>query len=125
MIGKALDESLRSFATVEDEIIAFGVGADASKALEFVQKRKQMIGEFARLRDALEGDPHLASNQEIKSEVMRLFSAFRTQNAINQEEWPAILVRDNLPAFREAAKSVGPFSRAFWDWARKELGHSR
>jgi hypothetical protein len=121
-IGAELTSALRSFAAVENDIIAFGRGADASKALEFIQKRKQMITEFAALRDALENDPYLVAKPELKTEVMRLFSAFRAQNAINQADWPAIRVRDNLPQFRIAAQSVGPPSRAFWQWVDRELG---
>jgi hypothetical protein len=120
-IGAELTSALRSFAAVENDIIAFGRGADASKALEFIQKRKQMITEFAALRDALENDPYLVAKPELKTEVMRLFSAFRAQNAINQADWPAIRVRDNLPQFRIAAQSVGPPSRAFWQWVDREL----
>jgi hypothetical protein len=124
-IGRALREALQSFAKVEDEIIAFGRGANASKALEFVQIRKRMIGEFAGLRDALESDPYFIANEERKTEIMRLFSAFRTKNAINQADWPAIRVKDNLPAFRIAAQSVGPVSEAFWGWIKREFGYKR
>jgi hypothetical protein len=124
-IGIALRESLQSFAQVESEIIAFGRSADASKALEFVHMRKRMINEFAALRDALENDPYLKANEDRKTEIMRLFSAFRTQNAINQANWPAIRVKDNLPDFRIAAQAVGPFSKTFWSWIENEFGYRR
>jgi hypothetical protein len=124
-IGRALQRALQSFAQTESEIVAFGRGADASKALEFVHMRKRMIAEFAALRDALENDPYLKANDARKTEILRLFSAFRTQNAINQANWPAIRVKDNLPDFRIAAQAVGPFSQAFWSWIEKEFGYRR
>jgi hypothetical protein len=123
--GRALEEALKSFAKVENEIIAFGRGADGSKALEFVHLRKRMINEFAALRDALENDPYLKANEERKTEVMRPFSAFRAKNAINQADWPAIRVKDDPPAFRIAAQSVAPLSQAFWAWIEREFGYRR
>jgi hypothetical protein len=124
-MGRSLQESLETFAKVESEIVAFGRGADGSKALEFIHLRKRMINEFAALRDALENDPYLKANEERKTEVMRRFSAFRAQNAINQADWPAIRVKDDPPAFRIAAQSVAPLSQAFWDWIEKEFGYRR
>ncbi len=124
-IGAELRRALQAFASVESDIIAFGRGADASKALEFVQRRKQMVLEFAHLRDALESDAYLLQHPNLKTQVMRLFAAFRSQNAINQAEWPAIRVRDNLLQFRVAAQSVAGPARAFWSWIERELDYTR
>lgn len=124
-LGANLMSALQTFAAVERDIIAFGRGADATKALEFVQRRKQMVLEFAHLRDALESEPVLLANPRLKTEIMRRFSAFRSENAINQAEWPAIRVRDNLAQFRIAAQSVAGPAQAFWTWIEQELGYKR
>ena len=125
LIGDKLRSALRSFAAVEDEIIAFGRNADATQGLYFIQKRKEMVEQFGALRDALEADPYLIENPAVKTEGLRLFSAFRTKNATSRADWPVIRIRENLTEFREVAKSVGPFSRAFWKWVEEELDHRR
>jgi len=121
MRSERLDEAMKAFARVERGIVEFGMAGDTQHAVELIRLRKQMITEFAALSAALEADPFLAERREAKTDLLRLFSAFRTANALNTAEWPAIRVRDDVPSFRAAATSVGHASRAFWRRIEQEL----
>lgn len=124
-IGADLANALRSFAAIENDIITFGQTMDASKASAFVERRREMAHEFAVLRNALEQEPLLIDDPERMTEALRLLSAFRASNSINQAEWPAIRVRDDPAAFRIAAQAVATCARDFWRWMERELGHIR
>jgi len=124
-ISADLANALRSFAAIENDIIAFGKTMDAAKASAFVQRRREMAHEFAVLRNALEQEPWLIERPELMTEALRRLSAFRASNSINQAEWPAIRVRDDPAAFRIAAQSVAGAAREFWRWVERELDHMR
>jgi len=121
MTSERLAQALRSFAQVERGIIEFGLVGDSGRALELVRMRKQMVTEFATLGSALEGEPYLNERPDMKTEILRLFAAFRTANAINTAEWPAIRVRDDVGQFKIAAQGVGKVSQAFWSKVKAEL----
>jgi hypothetical protein len=114
MKSERLVQSLKSFAQTEREIVEFGRVGDASKALDLVRLRKQLIAEFATLGTALETEPDLAQDANAKTEILRLFSAFRAANSINTAEWPVIRVRDHLTEYRSAVQNVGQAAQAFW-----------
>ena len=124
-IGAELANALRAFAAIENDIITFGQTMDASKASAFVERRREMAHEFAVLRNALEQEPWLVDRPERMTEALRLLSAFRASNSINQAEWPTIRVRDDPAAFRIAAQTVAAAARDFWRWVDRELGHMR
>lgn len=124
-IGAVLANALRNFAIIEDDIITFGRTMDASKALAFVRRRREMAHEFAVLRDALEHEPWLIQRPEQMTEALRLLSAFRASSSIHQAEWPAIRVRDDPAAFRVAAQAVTTASNEFWRWVERELDYRR
>lgn len=121
MESDRLARALKAFAETERGIIEFGRVGDTSRALELVRMRKQMVIEFAALGTALEQDPYLVEHPDVKTEILRLFSAFRTANAINTAEWPAIRVRDDVDQFKVAAQGVGRASQAFWSRIKSEL----
>jgi hypothetical protein len=122
-IGADLTRALRSFATVEQDIVTFGQTMDAGKASAFVHRRRDMAHEFAVLRNALEQEPLLIAQPELMTQALRLLSAFRARNSINQAEWPAIRVRDEPARFRIAARSVSAAARDFWRWIDQTLGY--
>lgn len=124
-VGAKLLNALRSFATVEREIVSLGERTDASNAQDFVRLRRDLVLEFAKLSAALESDPHLIAHPDKLSQATRLFAAFRTANSINQADWPAIRVRDNVESYRTAAQPVGERSHAFWSWIEQEFGFKR
>ena len=121
MNGNRLARALASFAETERGIVQFGLAGDTERAVELIRLRKQMVTDFAALGQALEAERHLAEDPTKKTEILRLFAAFRTTNALNTAEWPAIRVRDDVASFRVAAKSVGLSTLAFWDKVRSEL----
>ncbi|MBT2186988.1 hypothetical protein [Sphingobium nicotianae] len=124
-IGSELQGALRSFVAVEREIVALGERADPTKAAEFVNMRRDLVMEFAKLGMALSNDPYLVANPDQMTQVTRLFSAFRAANSINQADWPAIRVRDNPEGYKDACRPVAERSGAFWQWVERELGHRR
>jgi hypothetical protein len=119
-IGPELNRALREFATVERNILAAANQASGYDAGALVRARKDLVLAFATLGRALEHDPKLASTREQLSEATRRFAAFRTQNSINQADWPAIRARDNLAAYRQSSSLVAEKSRAFWQWVERE-----
>lgn len=123
-IGPELTEALRSFARVERDIVALGQGRNGDNASELVRVRRELVLEFARLGQALEKDPYLQANPAKLTDATRLFAAFRSQNSINQANWPAIRVRDNQEDYKIASQPVGEKSRAFWGWIAQEFGIS-
>lgn len=123
-IGAELMTALRSFAAVEDEILAVGRG-EGDIAADLVRVRRDLVLEFARLGNGLEQDTHLKSHPDKLTEGTRLFSAFRSANSINQANWPAIRVRDDREGYRRASAPVVERSRAFWDWVARELDFRR
>lgn len=124
-IGAKLSEALISFTRTEGDIVAFGQNLTPANAMEFVRLRRELVLEFAKLGTALEVDPLLTANPDLKTQGLRLFSAFRSQNSINQANWPAIRVRDDLENYRISSKPVVEASRNFWGWIEKELGFKR
>lgn len=124
-IGGELIEALSAFAALERTIVDLDNRADASLAVEFVRMRRDLVLEFTKLGRALEQDHWLTSQPELFQQTMRLFSAFRTQNTINQADWPVVRVKDHLPDYRVAAGPVAERSRAFWQWIEQELGFKR
>ena len=121
MRSERLHQALTSFAKVECGIVAFGMEGDTERAIELVRLRKLMVEQFAIVGSALEADENLSADPQLKRELLRLFSAFRSANALNTAEWPAIRVRDDVERFRRAANSVGLASRAFWHQIEKGL----
>ena len=117
-----LASALQSFAAIEREIVMLGAQADADKAHRLVQLRRQLVLEFARVRDALEAEPSMLCSPELMTAAMRQLAAFRTSNAINQADWPVVRVRDNPAEYRVASRSVGEASRLFWGWTEQHLG---
>jgi hypothetical protein len=124
-IGPALVDALKIFAAIEDDLIALGKRADATTATEFVRMRRQLVMGFAEVSAALEKDAWLGEQSHLMTQAQRLLAAFRSQNAINQANWPVVRVRDNLAEYQIAARPVGERSRDFWDWLAFELGFSR
>jgi hypothetical protein len=114
MESDRLTAALKTFAEAERGIVDFGRVGDSGRALELVRMRKQMVIEFAALGAALEEDGYLERHPDVKTDVLRLFAAFRTANAINTAEWPAIRVRDDVTQFQAAAQNVARASQAFW-----------
>ena len=123
--GRELNEAFQSFASTERDIVAFGRNMTAANAMDFVRMRRELVLEFARLGTALEADPLLVANPDLKAQGLRLFSAFRAQNSINQANWPAIRVRDDLDGYRSSSVPVAEASRSFWAWVETELGFKR
>ena len=123
--GNELDQALRSFAEVERWIVQLDTRADATNALAFVNMRRDLVMEFAKVGKALEQEPWLVANPDKMTQVTRLFAAFRTQNALNQADWPVIRVRDDPAAYACASRPVGERSAAFWQWVEQELGFRR
>jgi hypothetical protein len=123
--GNELDQALRSFAEVERGIVQLDTRADATNALAFVNMRRDLVMEFAKVGKALEQEPWLVANPDKMTQVTRLFAAFRTQNALNQADWPVIRVRDDPAAYAGASRPVGERSAAFWQWVEQELGFRR
>lgn len=124
-IGSELTSALQEFAGVERAIVALGRGNAASNALELVRVRRDLVLQFAKLGSALERDPHLKDNPDQMTQATRLFAAFRSANSINQANWPAIRVRDNLEEYLGASLPVADASRAFWTWVDQHLGFRR
>jgi len=116
---------LKAFASIEHDLIALGKRADAATAAEFVRVRRQLVMGFAEVSAALEKDPWLTAQTHLMNQAQRLLAAFRSQNAINQANWPAVRVRDNLAEYQIAARPVGDRSRDFWDWITFEFGFER
>lgn len=114
MESDRLTAALKTFAEAERGIVDFGRVGDSGRALELVRMRKQMVIEFAALGAALEEDDYLERHPDVKTDVLRLFAAFRTANSINTAEWPAIRVRDDVTQFQAAAQNVARASQAFW-----------
>jgi len=120
--GTALAEALRSFAAVEHEIVAHDrLGEDGDPA-DLVRLRRELVMQFAAIAPALEADAALRADPARLAQATRLLSAFRSQNAINQADWPAIRVRDDRASYRASAQRVADRSRAFWQWIGDELG---
>lgn len=124
-IGAALIEALKGFAAVENQIVTLSRTVDAEGALHFVRLRRQLVMAFATLGNALENDPWLKVRPDLLQQATRLFSAFRAQNSINQANWPAVRVKDNVADYQIAARPVGEKSREFWQWIDRELGFRR
>lgn len=124
-IGAALVEALKGFSLVERQIVMIGQKVDDSCALEFVRLRRQLVMSFATLGNALENDPWLKDKPDLLQQGLRLFSAFRAQNSINQANWPVVRAKDNLADYQVAARPVGVSSRDFWQWVDRELGYRR
>jgi hypothetical protein len=125
--GNELLEALRSFAEIERRIVTLGErpNVDNAHANAMVSARRELVMAFAKLGTELERDPNLTAHPDMMTEGTRLFSAFRAQNSINQADWPAIRVRDDPAQYRIASQSVVERSRAFWQWAERELGFRR
>ena len=121
-IGTALHSALESFAAVERSIVDIARHIDGSNAVDFVRLRKQLVMEFASVGSAIEKDPWLSSNPDMLQQATRLLSAFRSQNSINQANWPVVRVKDNLAEYQIAARPVAERSGAFWQWCERELG---
>jgi hypothetical protein len=124
-IGTALTKSLQSFAALEKEIVALGQRVDASSAVEFVRLRKQLVLAFADVGAALEKDEWLKGQPGKLEQGLRVFSAFRAQNSINQANWPAVRVKDAVSDYQIAARPVAEKSRDFWKWVEEELGYRK
>jgi hypothetical protein len=124
-IGPALIDALKSFASIEQDLIALGKRADATTANDFVRVRRQLVMAFAEVSAAFEKDPWLIAEAHLMHQAQRLLAAFRSQNAINQANWPVVRVRDNLAEYQIAARPVGERSRDFWDWLAFELRFER
>ena len=124
-IGPELTAALRDFAGVERDIVMLGRSASAANASELVKVRRDIVLEFAKVGAALEKDRHLKDHPEQMTQATRLFAAFRSGNSINQANWPAIRVRDNLKEYLGASLPVAEASRAFWTWMDQHLGFRR
>jgi hypothetical protein len=114
MKSDRLSQALNSFAEVERDIVEFGRVGDAGTAADLIRLRRQLVAEFAKLGSALETAPCVARDADTKTEILRLFSAFRAANSINTAEWPVIRVRDHITEYKVAVQSVGKASEAFW-----------
>lgn len=124
-IGSALQQALANFWEVECEVVRIGRQADQGNAVELVRIRRQLVNQFAELGRAIEQDPFLQSDPDLMTQATRLFSAFRSQHALNQASWPAVMVRDNIAGYRETSQQVAERSRQFWQWVEPELGFKR
>ncbi len=124
-ISAELKAALRSFSHLEQQVVQVSSHVDTSNATTLVRLRRDLVHEFAALSHALEHDHHLRSNPEKFTEATRLLSAFRTQNSVNQADWPVILVRDNPSGYRASVGTVAGRSHAFWHWVEKELRFRR
>lgn len=122
-IGTRLRQALQSFATVEAQIISHGNLTSPAQSLELVQLRRDLVMEFAELRDAIEAEPLFLASRTMLTQATRLLAAFRTSNAINQADWPVVRVREDAAGYRVAAQSVANASRAFWNWMEENLAH--
>jgi len=118
----ALANALRAFASVERQIVALSDHRDITDPGELVRLRRQLVDEFAAISAALEREPALRADPDRMAQATRLLSAFRTQNAINQAEWPAIRARDDTENYRRASRRVSEQSQIFWQWVDRELG---
>lgn len=124
-IGSELQQALTSFWEIECEVVRIGKQADQGNAVELVRIRRQLVNQFAELGKAIEQDPFLQSDADLMAQATRLFSAFRSQHALNQASWPAVMVRDNVAGYRETSRQVAERSRQFWQWVEGELGYRR
>jgi hypothetical protein len=123
--GPELVGALRAFDAVERRIVALGEQAETCDSFEFVNLRRDLVLQFASLAAAIERDPHLMANPALKTQATRLLAAFRTQNAVNQADWPVIRVRDDPEHYKVAARPVAERSRDFWTWVGQQLGFNR
>jgi len=118
----SLTEALRAFAAAEQRIVDHDRLGDAGNAAELVRLRRDLVMAFAQVAAALESDPGLRAQPDRQAQATRLLSAFRTQNAVNQADWPAIRIPQDRDAYHESVARVQARSRAFWDWVGEELG---
>ncbi|MBN8818301.1 MAG: hypothetical protein J0I80_06230 [Sphingomonas sp.] len=124
-IGAELDAALRAFAQTEREIVTLGERLTPETTTDFALLRRDLALCFARVGAALEADPFLKADAALLTQATRLLSAFRTQNAINQADWPVIRVRDDMAGYRQAVKTLVERSGDFWHWVAQRLGFDR
>lgn len=120
-IGSRLKEALQSFAAVEAQIVARGAPKTAAESLDLVQLRRDLVLEFAALSAAIEAEPSLIASPDMLTQATRALAAFRTRNSMNQADWPVVRVREDPAGYSVAVQGVVRTSRAFWDWAERNL----